>query len=340
MRSTRYVMALCAILILTFGTACKNRNIIDVVLTGPTPVTQCNDGRDNDRDGKIDRADPDCHTDGNPDNPDSYDLNDDDERDGPSGPSAPPSPESFSITTPISCTLVRGEYNVFLGWHGFPGVDSYWVEIRSSRDGIWRNVQEAGALVTIGNNAMVMTRLRTDFSHSFRVYALRGGTSTLWSTSEEAATCVKVPACRNLGDDDGDGLIDFGQDPGCTSREDEDESNPPPPVAAPSPSAPAPAPAPPVSTPGPGSPAPPPPPSNPCSGMSFSPSSGSGSRGTSVPYSLFAPTGCQVVFESNNHHAVSPTGGRIYFLNPGSATLCLRSTAGHGQVCGAFTTTQ
>ena len=33
---------------------------------------QCSDGIDNDGDGLIDAADPDCHTDGNPGNPDSY----------------------------------------------------------------------------------------------------------------------------------------------------------------------------------------------------------------------------------------------------------------------------
>jgi hypothetical protein len=42
-------------------------------------VPECSDGIDNDGDGKIDIADPECHTDGNPDNPASYDPNDDSE---------------------------------------------------------------------------------------------------------------------------------------------------------------------------------------------------------------------------------------------------------------------
>ena len=61
-------------------------NILDVVLahvevTGATcePVPECSDGIDNDGDGRIDIADPECHTDGNADNPASYDPNDNSE---------------------------------------------------------------------------------------------------------------------------------------------------------------------------------------------------------------------------------------------------------------------
>lgn len=42
-------------------------------------LPECSDGIDNDGDGKIDAADPDCHTDGDANNPDSYDPNDDSE---------------------------------------------------------------------------------------------------------------------------------------------------------------------------------------------------------------------------------------------------------------------
>jgi LPXTG-motif cell wall-anchored protein len=41
--------------------------------------TQCSDGKDNDGDGKIDIADPGCHTDGNAANAGSFDATDDDE---------------------------------------------------------------------------------------------------------------------------------------------------------------------------------------------------------------------------------------------------------------------
>jgi LPXTG-motif cell wall-anchored protein len=43
--------------------------------------TQCSDGIDNDGDGKVDAADPGCHTDGKPDNQKSYDATDNDESD-------------------------------------------------------------------------------------------------------------------------------------------------------------------------------------------------------------------------------------------------------------------
>jgi hypothetical protein len=53
------------------------------------PKAACDDNLDNDRDGKIDSADPGCHTDGNPNNSASWDRNDNDETDVPFA-SAPP----------------------------------------------------------------------------------------------------------------------------------------------------------------------------------------------------------------------------------------------------------
>ena len=55
---------------------------------------QCSDGVDNDGDGYIDAADPDCHTDGNPNNPGSYNPQ------GPSEGTAPTGPSSGPGTTP------------------------------------------------------------------------------------------------------------------------------------------------------------------------------------------------------------------------------------------------
>jgi LPXTG-motif cell wall-anchored protein len=49
--------------------------------TGP----QCSDGADNDGDGKIDAADPGCHTDGNANNPNSFDATDNSEADATTG---------------------------------------------------------------------------------------------------------------------------------------------------------------------------------------------------------------------------------------------------------------
>ncbi|GEM_PF-4458218 len=43
--------------------------------------TQCNDGKDNDKDSKIDEKDPGCHTDGNADNNNTYNPDDNDETD-------------------------------------------------------------------------------------------------------------------------------------------------------------------------------------------------------------------------------------------------------------------
>ncbi|HEX4866874.1 MAG TPA: hypothetical protein VFV32_04545 [Acidimicrobiales bacterium] len=46
------------------------------------PATQCSDTQDNDGDGKVDAADPGCHTDGNADNASSYDPTDASEAEG------------------------------------------------------------------------------------------------------------------------------------------------------------------------------------------------------------------------------------------------------------------
>lgn len=46
-----------------------------------TPLPECSDGIDNDGDGKIDSADPGCHTDSNPNNPGSFNPNDNNEAD-------------------------------------------------------------------------------------------------------------------------------------------------------------------------------------------------------------------------------------------------------------------
>ncbi len=47
----------------------------------PETGTQCSDGKDNDGDGKVDIADPGCHTDGNANNTGSFDATDNDETD-------------------------------------------------------------------------------------------------------------------------------------------------------------------------------------------------------------------------------------------------------------------
>ncbi len=59
---------------------------ISVAPTGPeNGGPECSDGVDNDGDGLIDAADPECHTDGNPNNPASYNPNDDNEANGGGG---------------------------------------------------------------------------------------------------------------------------------------------------------------------------------------------------------------------------------------------------------------
>jgi hypothetical protein len=47
--------------------------------------------------------------------------------------------------------------------------------------------------------------------------------------------CYPQPACNDAVDNDGDGAIDYGWDPGCWSKEDDDEYNAPPPPPPPPP---------------------------------------------------------------------------------------------------------
>jgi hypothetical protein len=224
MRSVRFVVgALVCALSVTLAACQKQKQWIEINFpTGPSGTFECNDGRNNDpdEDNLIDILDPGCHWDGNANNPNSYEPTDNSERNGPtSGP-----PTGFGLNTPMSCVLVNGEYNVSFGWA--PSVmGAYRVEFKSSRDGVWRSASELFGS-SINGTTFTASRVRADFSHSFRVWSA----TTLWNTPEEAATCVKVPACRDLGDNDGDGRIDFPADPGCTSREDDDEFDAPPPT--------------------------------------------------------------------------------------------------------------
>jgi len=63
-----------------FGQICSYPIIVSAAPVSPTPVpAQCSDSTDNDADGKIDSADPGCHSDGNSNNPTSYVPSDSDE---------------------------------------------------------------------------------------------------------------------------------------------------------------------------------------------------------------------------------------------------------------------
>lgn len=304
----------------------KNSNGPFVInVTGPSPTTfQCNDGQNNDpdEDNLIDANDPGCHWDNNAGNPNSYDPTDNTERNGsgPSGTAPPPPTGSFVISGPISCSLVRGmgEYTITFSWNG-PAATR--VEYKSLRDGIWKDALSLFE-ASVSGNTFTAYRLRTDQSHSFRVWS----GSTLWSTTEAEAACRQIPACRNTTDDDQDGLIDYPNDPGCTNLEDDDEWHfvppPPPPPTSTTPSTPPGTVTPPSTTP------PTPPSGGSCAGASAS-LPDAPPRGSSRGFVISAPAGCQSQLDSNNHHVVSvnpATGtgtynGSITALNSGTATI-------------------
>lgn len=93
MRMTRFALvatALCAVALTLVGCEAKS-NASATVNIGPTgiPLPQCKDGEDNDKDGKIDLADPGCR-----------DGNDNDESDDPTPPPAPLVPPTPPPTPP------------------------------------------------------------------------------------------------------------------------------------------------------------------------------------------------------------------------------------------------
>lgn len=94
------------------------------------------------------------------------------------------------------------------------------------------------------------------------------GTATTepFATGPKDGPCLPgecVSACSDAYDNDGDGLIDYGNDPGCYGPQDNDEYNAPAPPPPPPPAPPPPPPPPPSPTP----PPPPPPPTEPESFM-------------------------------------------------------------------------
>src|SRR5690349_9666196 len=120
MRSTRYVMALCAVATLTL-VGCEKNQIIYAGPTSPSDVAkECGDGKDNNdpEDKLADRDDPGCSY------PQGYyDPNDDDETDGPSGPPA------ITTTTPPGVTTLTAVCNngvAHLTWSPVTGGVHHW----------------------------------------------------------------------------------------------------------------------------------------------------------------------------------------------------------------------
>lgn len=268
--------------------------------------------------------------------------------DSPTGPTPTiptAGPGEFNVDlNSIRCDIAsNGEHNVFIAWFQSAGAASFEVERfggPSNEAGRW-NLQRPDEFTSFNGNTFAQRRVRPDFAFNYRVWAVNAFGRRL-GNPQEFAVCraTFVPACRNTRNDDPeeDNLID-ALDPGCHPSDGNpnnpnsydpnhnSERNPP------TGTGPGPGPAP-----GPGGPAPPT--GGPCSGMSFTVGATSGPRGSSTPYSLFAPAGCQVVFESDNTHVGAPSSGRVYFYNPGNFNVCLRSVANlTPQKCTGMTTT-
>ncbi len=209
-----------------------------------TPLFQCNDGADNDGDGKIDSQDPGCHSDGNAANPASYVSTDNDEA-NPAAciPGNQPTvlKSQFIITPngycsnawqsqmcanqlPVDFVLASSTPSLLVQYHTYSGHCSS-VRIHIRLDGILKTVtrfmgwptDSTGFLdigpVPAGNHQLTFQAEGTPGGCNTGTLGGWGGTVNI---ALPAQSCPVAPQCSDAADNDGDGKID-SQDPGCHS---------------------------------------------------------------------------------------------------------------------------
>ncbi|MEK6905063.1 MAG: putative Ig domain-containing protein [Nanoarchaeota archaeon] len=176
----------------------------------PVDLPQCNDGVDNDGDGKADENDPGCHSDGNPNNPGTYDQTDDNETDDP-------------VDLPQCNDGIDNDGDGKIDFPNDPGctdknddnetddpVDLPQCNDGVDNDGDGKADENDPGCHSDGNPNNPGTYDQTD--------------------DNETDDPVDLPQCNDGVDNDGDGKADFPNDPGCTNKNDDDETdaeNPP-----------------------------------------------------------------------------------------------------------------
>lgn len=297
MRSTLSVVALCAVT--AFTAACqKQKQWIEINLpSGPSAVTECNDGRNNDPDEDtfVDARDPGCHWDNNADNPNSYDPNDNTERNGP-GSTGAAIPGAFTL---LSAECVNGAAR--LAWT--PSAGAEWYEFETQ---LWTNGPRRKVGGRVGANITSIS-LQADASadNYWRVIAGNSG-AFITGSSLPPGSRLDVP----------DMLFACG-----APR----PAPPAPPTETPSPGGP---------TPDPGDPTGPPTGSS-CTGASASLPDLT-AKGQTKGFAISAQAGCRWALRSNNTHVVStnpaqgsgPASGSVTALNSGTATIQFVSDPG------------
>mgnify|MGYP000663316254 CR=1 FL=1 len=126
------------------------------------------------------------------------------------------SPPTISGTTEVGNTLAANRGS----WTNSPTSYSY----------AWRR---SGDLQQLGSgSALALTSAHVGYQIRVDVMACNGTGCSSWASSGWTATVSQPPpppvyACSNGWDDDGDGKVDYPNDPGCISSTDNDEYNAP-----------------------------------------------------------------------------------------------------------------
>ncbi len=161
------------------------RTVIVKQTVPPPPKPQCSDGIDNDGDGKIDQADPACHTDENPDNTTSYNpaINDENSK-------------------PLISLLGNNPFFITFGaTFTDPGATAF-----DKEDG---NIT---ARIVIAGNAITNTSPVGTYTITYNVKDSKG------ASAPEAKRTVVIspvhPQCSDDADNDRDDLTD-SMDPAC-----------------------------------------------------------------------------------------------------------------------------
>lgn len=218
------------------------------------PASQCSNGTDDDADGKIDSADPACHTDGNASNASSYNPNLDNEalavaqcKDGldndgdgkkdfgqdpgcssaedndetdPSGGgngNPPPAPQCSNGTDDDGDSKVDSADPACHTDFNAGNASSY-DPLRNNEAAVAPQCSDA-----IDNDSDGLVDSADPSCHS----DFNAGNSASYTPSFNNESAI-APACADGTDNDSDGKTDYPNDPGCNDANDDDEDNPAP----------------------------------------------------------------------------------------------------------------
>jgi hypothetical protein len=177
--------------------------------SGQKTITQCNDGKDNDNDGKIDMNDSGCSSpqDNNEFTPSQYKCTDGKDNDGDgkvdfADPGCQSEQETQTKTKTVTNTVIQT-------------VTTSVTEDNGETKVVTRTISD----VVTNTITKVVTRTK-------KVTQTEKVVETVTQTKEITNTKTKkLPDCNDGEDNDGDKLVDYPEDPGCDGKDDNSEFN-------------------------------------------------------------------------------------------------------------------